>query len=69
MRIVSIAAVLALSGCTVLGLSDDDDGVRIDLVEDRILVENRRSVPVFYAAIGENSLALFGPCVRPDCPR
>jgi hypothetical protein len=69
MRILlTTIAALALTGCSVLGLADDE-GVRIRLESAGLVVENDRSSEIFYAAIGENSLMLWAACVRPDCPR
>lgn len=56
-----------LAGCTVLGLADEDVHVRLEAAQ--LVVENDRTSPIHYIAIGENSLILWAPCVRPDCPR
>lgn len=69
MRLIVLACALMLGGCSVLGLSDEDDGVRVRVDGTDLVVENHRPGDIYYAAVGENALVLIGPCVRPDCPR
>ena len=39
-----------------------------ELAGDAVTLRNGTDERVWYAAIGHESLVLFAPCVRPDCP-
>lgn len=61
--------LLVLAGCANPLSSSADDAVTATLEAEGLRVVNGRAETIYYAAIGENALILFAPCVRADCPR
>jgi hypothetical protein len=68
-HLLTTAAVLALVACSdPAGVTADGVSVRVET--DGLVMENRRAEKIFYLVMdqGALALALWAPCVRPDCP-
>lgn len=63
-----ILLVAALAGCADPYAAGDGD-VSVALVDGAVVLRNGLDEAIHYAAIGDNALILFAPCVGPGCPR
>ena len=61
-----VAGCLVVAACP--SLVESDGPFTAELAGDAVTLRNGTDERVWYAAIGNESLMLFAPCVRPDCP-
>lgn len=63
-----LLVLVALTGCAdPFGAAEGD--VSVALTDGDVVLRNGLSEAIHYAAIGDDALILFAPCVRHDCPR